>query len=68
MCCYLLIALANIQFIRIPLKNWVTAVLNIPDMKVGIDRSCRYKGNNLIEIFWKTIKYEYIYIPPKDVL
>ena len=35
-------------------------------MKVSMDGKGRAKDNIWIERFWRTIKYEYIYIHPED--
>lgn len=47
-------------------KEWARICSLYPDMKVSIDgRGCA-KDNIWIERFWKTIKYEYIYIRPEE--
>ena len=43
-------------------KEWADACAEYPEMKASMDGRSRAKGNIWIERFWKTIKYEYIYI------
>ncbi len=47
-------------------KEWTAACAAYSDMKVSMDGRGRAKDNIWIERFWKTIKYEYIYILPDD--
>ena len=60
-------------------KEWTTACAAYPEIKVSMDGRGRAKDrsasrrvtlgsskNIWIERFWKTIKYEYIYIQPED--
>ena len=47
-------------------REWDAACAEYPDMKVSMDGRGRAKDNIWIERFWKTIKYEYIYIQPED--
>lgn len=43
-------------------KAWLDACAQHPRMRVSMDGRGRAKDNIWIERFWKTIKYEYIYI------
>jgi putative transposase len=47
-------------------KEWAEACARYPEMKVSMDGRGRAKDNIWIERFWKTIKYEYIYIQPEE--
>ncbi len=47
-------------------KEWADACAQYPEMKVSTDGRGRTKDNIWIERFWKTIKYEYIYIRPEE--
>lgn len=47
-------------------KEWADACAEYPEMKACMDGHGRAKDNIWIERFWKTIKYEYIYIQPKE--
>ena len=47
-------------------KEWAEACAGYPEMKVSMDGRGRAKDNIWIERFWKTIKYEYIYIQPEE--
>ena len=47
-------------------KEWADACAEYPEMKVSMDGRGRAKDNIWIERFWKTIKYEYIYIQPEE--
>ena len=47
-------------------KEWADACAEYPKMKVSMDGRGRAKDNIWIEIFWNTIKYEYIYIQPEE--
>ena len=47
-------------------KEWADACADYPAMKVSMDGRGRAKDNIWIERFWKTIKYEYIYIRPEE--
>ena len=47
-------------------KEWADACAQYPEMKVSMDGRGRAKDNIWIERFWKTIKYEYIYIQPEE--
>lgn len=47
-------------------REWDAVCAEYPDMKVSMDGRGRAKDNIWIERFWKTIKYEYIYIQPED--
>ncbi len=47
-------------------KEWTDACSQHPEMKVSMDGRGRAKDNIWIERFWKTIKYEYIYIQPEE--
>ena len=51
------------QFTR---KEWADACAEYPEMKASMDGRGRAKDNIWIERFWKTIKYEYIYIRPEE--
>lgn len=46
--------------------EWKEACAGYPEMKVSMDGRGRAKDNIWIERFWKTIKYEYIYIQPEE--
>ena len=46
-------------------KEWADACAEYPEMKASMDGHGRAKDNIWIERFWKTIKYEYIYIQPE---
>ena len=45
---------------------WLDACAQHPQMRVSMDGRGRAKDNIWIERFWKTIKYEYIYILPEE--
>lgn len=47
-------------------KEWLAACSEHPEMKVSMDGRGRAKDNIWIERFWKTIKYEYIYLHPEE--
>lgn len=47
-------------------KEWAETCAEHPEMKVSMDGRGRAKDNIWIERFWKTIKYEYIYIQPEE--
>ena len=47
-------------------KEWAEACAEYPEMKASMDGRGRAKDNIWIERFWKTIKYEYIYIQPEE--
>ena len=47
-------------------KEWADACSQHSEMKVSMDGRGRAKDNIWIERFWKTIKYEYIYIQPEE--
>ena len=47
-------------------KEWSDACAKYPSMKVSMDGRGRAKDNIWIERFWKTIKYEYIYIQMEE--
>lgn len=47
-------------------KDWVSECAKYPEMKVSMDGKGRYADNIWIERFWRTIKYDYIYINPMD--
>lgn len=47
-------------------KAWLDACAQHPQMRVSMDGRGRAKDNIRIERFWKTIKYEYIYILPEE--
>ncbi len=47
-------------------KEWADACAQYLEMKVSMDGRGRAKDNIWIERFWKTIKYEYIYIQPEE--
>ena len=47
-------------------KEWADACSQHSEMKVSMDGRGRAKDNIMIERFWKTIKYEYIYIQPEE--
>ena len=47
-------------------KAWIEACAQHPQMSVSMDGRGRAKDNIWIERFWKTIKYEYIYIQPEE--
>lgn len=47
-------------------KAWLEACSMHPQTRVSMDGRGRAKDNIWIERFWKTIKYEYIYIQPED--
>lgn len=47
-------------------KEWADACALYPEMKISMDGRGRAKDNIWIERFWKTIKYEYIYIQPEE--
>ena len=47
-------------------KEWAEACAQYPEMKISMDGRDRAKDNIWIERFWKTIKYEYIYIQPEE--
>ena len=47
-------------------KEWADACAEYPEMKASMDGRGRAKDNIWIERFWKTIKYEYIYIQPEE--
>lgn len=47
-------------------KEWSDTCAQYPDMKISMDGHGRAKDNIWIERFWKTIKYEYIYINPEE--
>ena len=47
-------------------KEWADACAEYPEMKASMDGRGRAKDNIWIERFWKTIKYEYIYIRPEE--
>jgi putative transposase len=47
-------------------REWADACARHPEMKVSMDGRGRAKDNIWIERFWKTIKYEYIYIRPEE--
>lgn len=49
-------------------KEWETCCAKYPDMKVSMDSRGRALDNIWIERFWKTIKYEYIYITPEETV
>ena len=47
-------------------KAWLDAYAQHPQTRVSMDGRSRAKDNIWIEWFWKTIKYEYIYILPEE--
>lgn len=47
-------------------KEWADICAQYPEMKISMDGRGRAKDNIWIERFWKTIKYEYIYIRPEE--
>lgn len=47
-------------------KEWAAACASCHGMRVSMDGKGRAKDNIWIERFWKTIKYEYIYIQPEE--
>lgn len=47
-------------------KAWLDACAQHPQMRVSMDGRGRAKDNIRIERFWKTIRYEYIYIMPEE--
>ena len=47
-------------------KEWSMVCSSYSEMKVSMDGKGRAKDNIWIERFWRTIKYEYIYIHPDD--
>ena len=47
-------------------KEWSMVCSSYSEMKVSMDGKGRAKDNIWIERFWRTIKYEYIYIHPED--
>ncbi len=47
-------------------KEWDEECAKYPQMRVSMDGRGRAKDNIWIERFWKTIKYEYIYIQPEE--
>ena len=47
-------------------KEWIEACSKYPQIKISMDGKGRAKDNIWIERFWKTIKYEYIYIHPEE--
>ena len=49
-------------------KAWLDACAQHPQMRVSMDDRGRAKDNIWIERFWKTKKYEYIYILPEDFI
>lgn len=48
-------------------KEWAEACAQYPQMKASIDGRGRAKDNIWIERFWRTIKYEYIYIASRKM-
>lgn len=47
-------------------KEWIDTCKSYPRMSVSMDGKGRCKDNIWIERFWRTIKYEYIYIVPEE--
>lgn len=47
-------------------KEWSDECLKYPEMKISMDGRGRAKDNIWIERFWRTIKYEYIYIQTEE--
>ena len=47
-------------------KEWSMVCSSYSEMKVSMDGKGRAKDNIWIERFWRTKKYEYIYIHPED--
>lgn len=47
-------------------KDWMAECAKYPEMQASMDGRGRAKDNIWIERFWKTIKYEYIYINPEE--
>ena len=47
-------------------KYWIAECAKYPEMVANMDGRGRAKDNIWIERFWKTIKYEYIYINLED--
>ena len=47
-------------------KEWADACAQHSEMKVSMDGRGHAKDNIWIERFWKTNKYEYIYIQPEE--
>lgn len=47
-------------------KAWIAPYARYFQMTVSMDGRARAKDNIWIERFWKTVKYDYIYIMPKD--
>ena len=47
-------------------REWLSTCSSYSEMKVSMDGKGRAKDNIWIERFWRTIKYEYIYIHPED--
>lgn len=47
-------------------KDWVDECEKHAEMKISMDGKGRAKDNIWIERFWRTIKYEYIYINPEE--
>lgn len=47
-------------------KIWTESCAKATAMKVSMDGRGRYKDNIWIERFWRTIKYDYIYITPEE--
>ena len=47
-------------------KDWIAACSKCSGMKISMDGRGRAKDNIWIERFWRTIKYEYIYIAVEE--
>ena len=45
-------------------QDWKETCAEHPEMKISMDGRDRAKDNIWIERFWRTIKYDYIYIQP----
>ena len=63
-------AVYRVPFQALPLVTrwlaWLDACAQHPQMRVSMDGRGRAKDNIRIDRFWKTIKYEYIYILPEE--
>ena len=46
--------------------EWKETCAEHPEMRISMDGRGRAKDNIWIERFWRTIKYEYIYIQPEE--
>lgn len=46
-------------------REWVETCDQCPGMNVGVDRRNCAEDGMRTERFWKTVKYEYIYIRPE---